>query len=326
MDGINRRAYRERIAPDLTWGWKLAVGEQIAARVNEQHQANRVIGDIAPPNMFVSPTAWVTLVDADGWQIPDPAHPGSMFPCLFSRAEYTPPEHAANPRDRSTREPTADDFGLAVVLFQILMEGIHPFSGFPAGSTAHLEEVDNIRAGRSWVVWGREAMSIPPATLSLDVLPAGLLSGFRRCFGSGLDTPADRPTARWWRDALASAQNGLGVCPENPLHRVRAGAERCPWCARLASGYADQYAERGRAAEARRPPTRTAPPPLTRVPPAAPSPPPLPATQQPAARPTPPPRPVAAARQANRRAWAWWLVIGVVLLLLPLLVYLLARH
>jgi DNA-binding helix-hairpin-helix protein with protein kinase domain len=175
-----------------------------------------------------------------------------------------------------------------VVLFEILMEGAHPFAGFPVGAAGqHVEEVDNIVAGRSWVV-DPARMSIPAATLSLDVLPEVVLDGFQRCFGPGHKAPDLRPAASWWADVLASAAYGLRTCTENPLH-VWGRGQRCPWCALMEAGHPDLYSSGGQPEPVRRQPVAPAAPPLPG--PAAPPPwlsPPAPTAPAQPAQPPPP--------------------------------------
>ncbi|MEZ4618073.1 MAG: hypothetical protein R2867_21530 [Caldilineaceae bacterium] len=73
--------------------------------------------------------ALVTLVDTDSFQIVDEQE--AYHHCPVGVPEYTPPELQALPLATTVREPHHDAFGLSVLIFQLLMEGYHPFTGRP---------------------------------------------------------------------------------------------------------------------------------------------------------------------------------------------------
>src|SRR5712691_4689158 len=77
-------------------------------------------------------TALVTLVDTDSFQVCEP-HNGVVYRCPVGKPEFTPPELQGCPFAQVDRAPEHDLFGLAVLLFQLLMEGTHPFAGVYQG-------------------------------------------------------------------------------------------------------------------------------------------------------------------------------------------------
>src|SRR5205814_1625917 len=95
---------------------------------------------------LVSNTALVTLIDCDSMQVP--GEDGRVFRCPVGKPDYTPPELQSQDFSTVDRAPSADDFGLAVLVFLLLMEGVHPFQGVWLGTGDPPALEDNIAAGR----------------------------------------------------------------------------------------------------------------------------------------------------------------------------------
>ncbi|MCW3052022.1 MAG: Tetratricopeptide 1 repeat-containing protein, partial [Chthonomonadales bacterium] len=109
------------------------VARNLAAAVQALHSRGYVIGDVNESNILVSEAALITLVDTDSFQVVD-ARSGVTFRCPVGKPEYTPPELQGLSFATTDRKPEHDRFGLAVLLFQLLMEGTHPFAGVYEGS------------------------------------------------------------------------------------------------------------------------------------------------------------------------------------------------
>jgi DNA-binding helix-hairpin-helix protein with protein kinase domain len=103
----------------------------IARAVASVHALSCVIGDVNHSGFLVSDKATTTLIDCDSFQI---LAANKKFLCQVGTPEYTPPELQGARFDRVERSPNHDNFGLAVLLFQILFMGRHPFSGRYQGS------------------------------------------------------------------------------------------------------------------------------------------------------------------------------------------------
>src|SRR5579859_883983 len=226
----NPQARLEEV-PGFTWEYLLRTGANLASVVAALHAQGYVVGDLNESNLLVSNAALVTLLDCDSLQVPSPA--GPVFRCPVGKPEYTPPELQGRDFATVDRAPAHDNFGLAVLIFLLLMEGVHPFMGvWPgAGNPPTLEA--NIAAGRCPYL---EAAAIPPPPYALPftTLPPPVQALLRRCFGPGHHDPAQRPGPAEWRDALEAAAAQLVTCPANRQHRYSAhlGAD-CPWCARM---------------------------------------------------------------------------------------------
>jgi DNA-binding helix-hairpin-helix protein with protein kinase domain len=233
-------AARARMLPGATWSWWLTVAEELARAVDLVHQRGHVIGDLAPANVFVSATGAVCLIDADGWQLYDPAADAEL-PCPFSRPEYTAPEHLDTLPAR--REPGSDNWALAVLVGQLLCLGFHPFGGVPPGAPGVVEEIDNVRHRRCRLL-GAD-LRAPVAAVGPDVLPAVLRRRLADALVTGYDVPAARPGPPSWAAALAHTRDRLVRCPTVATHVHSAERPGCPWCQLVAAGAPEPFPEGG---------------------------------------------------------------------------------
>jgi len=137
-----------------------------------------------------------------------------------------PPEIQGRSLEGIVRTPAQDRFSLAILIFQTLVFGRHPF----AGITAHHHEVtleSCIEHGYYAYTERRQTPVKPPPNLDLDWLPRNLRDLFEEAFDP---ESLHRPTAKEWYFALKSLEGTLKTCGDNPSHQYWAGAPRCPWC------------------------------------------------------------------------------------------------
>ena len=242
----------------------------LATAVQALHDRGYVVGDVSYSNVLVKDNALVALVDTDSFQVRDPES-GAVYRCPVGKEEYTPPELQGQAFAEVDRRPEHDLFGLAVLIFQLLMEGMHPFNGRFTGA----EEdpcpalADRIKLG--WFPY-RPGLGLPyePALSSLkfDVLHPALRNLFLRCFEGGHTNPEIRPDGKTWAQALDGAEKDLRPCAANGHHWYGRHLRSCPWCERVirlrgqdafpSSVQAVQKQRSNQAARARR--TRQAPP------------------------------------------------------------------
>jgi DNA-binding helix-hairpin-helix protein with protein kinase domain len=206
----------------------------LAAAVRTRHARGYVIGDVNESNILVSERALVTLVDTDSFQVRDP-HNGVVYRCPVGKPEFTPPELQGQTFAHVDRTPEHDLFGLAVLIFQLLMEGTPPFAGVFQGAGEPPPYEKRISDGH--FPYGR-VRYVPyrpmPIAPSLDVLHPTLQRLFLRCFEEGHLHPSARPDALTWLNALQEAENNLVVCAVNGYHRYDRHLSACPWCERAA--------------------------------------------------------------------------------------------
>lgn len=100
----------------------------LALAIELLHNKNIVIGDVNATNILFNHDALVTFIDCETMQVT--MADGVVHRCDVGRPEYTPPElHDITLFSEVDRTTSHDAFGLAVLIFQLLMQGYHPFYG-----------------------------------------------------------------------------------------------------------------------------------------------------------------------------------------------------
>lgn len=103
------------------------VATQIASQLNKLHQQKIIFCDFNPGNILVSKTfKKVAFVDTDAYQ-------HSFIPQIFTKLNFTPgyaspAALAGHPPPRTAND---DNFVLAIHIFQLLLDGGHPFASGP---------------------------------------------------------------------------------------------------------------------------------------------------------------------------------------------------
>jgi DNA-binding helix-hairpin-helix protein with protein kinase domain len=218
--------------PLFHYQYLLRTARNLAACVAALHARGYVIGDLNESNILVGETALMTLVDTDSFQVPVPGGK-ALFRCRVGKPEFTPPELQSVQFAWVDRKPEHDLFGLAVVIYQILMEGIHPFGGrfLGRGEPPSLEA--RIAAGWFPCAPGLDCPLRPmPTAPSFEILHPQVRELFARCFVEGFRDPARRPDAQTWQAALMGAEDSLATCKVNEQHRFGNHLAACPWCER----------------------------------------------------------------------------------------------
>lgn len=215
--------------PEFDYRKIVLVAVNLASAVGEVHRNGCVIGDINESGALVSNDSTVTLVDADSFQI---IVDGRLYPCTVAKADYTPPElqNGATQRRKTQKH---DEFGLALLIFQLLFMGRGPFAGQPIkqDDQRFVTPSDAIASYQfAYTVKRRGDVSLKPPTgsLILDDFPSKIQTMFERAFGTD---PNDRPEAREWVDALSELEGQLVQnCEKNRRHWFPKHNHMCTWC------------------------------------------------------------------------------------------------
>lgn len=224
---------RREICPHFHHGSLLRTARNLAAVVRTLHDCGYVVGDLNESNVLVSSQGQVTLIDVDSFQTPAQDR---LYRCRVGRPEYTPPELQGVAFADVDRLPQHDAFALAVLIFQLLMQGIHPF----AGTCAAKDEADSIAAriaAGHWPYAWKKNVSVQPSphAPSWFVLPPSVQELLRRCFEDAHTEPDLRPTAAQWQHALEEAEHELTTCSCDAQHVYHRRLDRCPWCGPIAA-------------------------------------------------------------------------------------------
>ena len=218
-------AQRKRDFPDADWGFLLHTARNCAIAFESVHQHGHVVGDVNQKNVLVSKKGIVAFVDCDSFQV---VEGNRIFRCGVGVPEYTPPELHGKNFASLDRAANHDLFGLAVLLFHLLMMGRHPFAGVPLVS-ADIPIDKAIQEGLYAYSRKPTRLNPPPHVPPATMLGTACLDFFERAFGS-----TRRPSATEWRNALDAAMKQLHRCKNDPKHSYLAAAGQCPWCELIA--------------------------------------------------------------------------------------------
>ena len=215
-------------------GPKMTLAANLAGVLAALHQQQHHVIDLKPVNLrFYRDSLTIALLDCDGFSIQgrDERYRAEQF-----TTDYLAPEYQGK-RLPVEGEQAQDRFALAVVIFQLLNFGIHPYSGRAASASAPTDIPARIRDG--YYAYGvRPHRDIAPnITSGHALMPAELRALFDRAFAG---PPHTRPSAPEWlqllrRYALRNADpagNHLLVCQANAAHQHFAGLD-CAACARV---------------------------------------------------------------------------------------------
>ena len=211
-------------------GPKLTLAANLAAVIDALHQQQHYVVDLKPVNLrFYRDSLYIAMLDCDGFSIQGHAE---RFPAEQFTADYLAPEFQRKGMPAGT-EMAQDRFALAVVIFQLLNFGIHPYSGRAASAQAPTDIPGRIRDGYYAYGVKRHKSMAPNATSGHALMPPELRAMFDRAFSPS--QKAVRPSAADWALLLRGyAQRSGGklvVCAANAEHQHFA-ALGCAACAR----------------------------------------------------------------------------------------------
>lgn len=216
----SRRVY----FPEATWHFLVPTAANVARAFYNLHQNAHIMGDVNHGNCVVMPDGTVKLIDCDSYSVKTDK---MRYRCDVGVATHLAPELQNVNLRAVEREEKHDNFGLAVIIFQLLFLGRHPFAGnYLGGEDKSLE--DCIREYR--FAYGSNAalknVRQPPGTLPLEAVSPRVAAMFERAFL----TEDRRPEPREWIEALEDLSLNLERCALHPGHFYFNKLDDCPWC------------------------------------------------------------------------------------------------
>ena len=195
-----------------TYGLRVFAAANLASVLAELHVLGHHIVDLKPLNVYVyRETMFVAVIDCDGFSV---AGPRQRFPAGHFSDEYRCPEGAGRPPQELGE--AQDLFALAVIVFQLLNGGIHPFDGHPVpGASVPSSLQEKIDTGL-YPYHARHSGGLQPHAFSLY---PRLEDATQRLLDRALATRS-RPSAAEWRDHLRGLIEGnvLVRCVKDPDH------------------------------------------------------------------------------------------------------------
>lgn len=221
--------HRRKYFPSADFDFVVHAALNVSAAFAAVHSMGHVIGDVNQKNILVDSRALVKIIDCDSFQIRK--LDGHVCPCRVGVADYTPPELQHKRFVDVERTTNHDNFGLAVLLFHLLLMGRHPFAGKFTG----IGEGPDLRAAIEnhmfpYAIHDRPFLNYapPPSALPINILPDEIIRKFESAFL--VNGKVNRPGAKEWCESLISLKNSLKTCKHNPRHHYPAHNEHCPWC------------------------------------------------------------------------------------------------
>jgi len=212
---------RKQHFPDKDYRFLCSVALNAAKAFATLHNLGIIVGDVNESGLLVGTDGRVFLIDCDSFQV---RQNGKAYLCEVGVPGFTAPELQG--RDlRVERTIQHDCFGLAVLIFQLLFMGRHPFVGRFTG--AGEMPMERAIAEYRFAFTGRPDMQMlpPPESLCLDEV--GELS---KLFERSFLAKQHRTEAHEWVKSLNIFQSTLRKCSENRSHWFPAAAKNCPWC------------------------------------------------------------------------------------------------
>ncbi|WFN35577.1 hypothetical protein L1S32_05610 [Methanogenium sp. S4BF] len=216
----------------FSWRYLLTAAYNIAAVTDDIHRHGHCIADFSGRNILIARTAAVAVIDCDSFQIRDGIS-GRIFPSSVGTGEYLPPElQGYNFVEKRVDRYYGDLFGLAVMVFKLLMGGVHPFQAGGEGVSALPGIEQKIQNGV--FAFAAPDQHIYPPSFAPDyrIIPPSLRRLFFRCFADGIAEPKRRPSAGEWKDCLLSEIMAMKHCRANLNHWFGGHLSACPWCSR----------------------------------------------------------------------------------------------
>lgn len=264
----NAQELREIYATSPAGGsqqFRIMVAKNLCETVKGLHNIGVVVGDFNPKNILVNQAGNVELIDTDSYHVRHPTN-GHINRCVVGLPELLAAELQSKLQNGYTLSsaslPTftleTDCFALAVLVFQLLINGCHPFSTRTVpvqltdrqSSVGCPQPVENILNGQSPFFVSMPGLDTPiyaPKSL-LTNLSDNVQALFCRAFVDGYTNPKVRPTCDEWISALSLLEYGGDVLPvvtSNAIYCTTCGkqlpkdAVKCPYCAAEAGASVD---------------------------------------------------------------------------------------
>jgi DNA-binding helix-hairpin-helix protein with protein kinase domain len=219
---------RQQIFPQADWRLLVRTALNTARAFAVVHEAGILVADVNHGGVMVSADATVRLIDCDSFQFTAGA---KTFLCEVGVEDFTPPELQGKVFRSIVRTANHDNFGLAILIFRLLMLGRHPFAGKHLGK-GDLSLGEAIAQCKYAYSRERAITQMVPPPASPQVLVAGqeIADLWERAFSRAGMQPHGRPTSEQWVFALQKLEANFAKCSSHGGHYFARGVQ-CPWCA-----------------------------------------------------------------------------------------------
>lgn len=211
LDHLMQKAVRQKLGISERYIDRVFAAYNVTSVVAALHACKHYIVDLKPANVSIyKTTKLVALFDCDGFSIC--GENDARYPAEYVSEEYIYPEGMTQTCQQMGEEQ--DKFALAVIIFRLLNEGIHPFSGMPRKDDAMLSIQERI-AGYHYAygIWPDSYQTPHPYSIH-DYFDKDTMNMFERAFGKG----GKRPSALEWQTQLETILKNLKQCKKDHNH------------------------------------------------------------------------------------------------------------
>lgn len=211
LDHLMQSAVRAKLGLSDKYEYRVMAAYNVALMVASLHRYGHYIIDLKPANVFIyKKTMTVAVFDCDGFSIQGEQ---ARFPAEFVSEEYIYPEGMNQTCEEMGEEQ--DKFALAVIIFKLLNNGIHPFSGVVKKNSDSALSIQERIEGYHYAygMWGDTYQNPHPYSIHA-FLPQSTLKLFDRAFVKG----QKRPSALEWQAELDYLLKNIKHCKKNPNH------------------------------------------------------------------------------------------------------------
>ena len=214
LDHLMQKAVRQKQGLTEKYQARFNAAYNVTAMVAALHQCGHYIVDLKPANVSVyKENMRVAMFDCDGFSIR--GNNNTRYPAEYVSEEYIYPEGMnQNPEDMGEEQ---DKFALAVIIFRLLNNGIHPFAGTPRKKDAEMLDIQTRieQYHYAYGVWPDTYQAPHPYSIH-DYFDKKTLDMFERAFAKN----KIRPTAKEWFEHLQYLDKILdkNKCKKNPDH------------------------------------------------------------------------------------------------------------
>lgn len=195
LDHLIQKAVRKKLGISDRYINRLYAAYNLTSVVAALHACGHYIVDLKPSNVSIyKKTLLIAMFDCDGFSIQ--GENSARYPAEFVSEEYIYPEGMNQTCQQMGEEQ--DKFALAVIIFKLLNEGIHPFSGTPRKNDKMLSIQERISGYHyAYGIWPDNYQAPHPYSIH-DYFDKTTMNLFERAFNKG----GEAPTALEWQEHL----------------------------------------------------------------------------------------------------------------------------
>ena len=212
LDHLIQKATRKKLGLSERYVERIFAAYNVTSVVAALHERGHYIVDLKPSNVSIyKDTMLVALFDCDGFSIK--GENDTRYPAEYVSEEYIHPEYMNKSCQEMGEEQ--DNFALAVIIFKLLNDGIHPYSGTPRKKDDNMLSIQDRIAKYHYAygIWPDIYQAPHPYSLH-DFFDKETMDMFERAFTKGNKCP----NALEWQNRLECILKNLKKCKKNSNH------------------------------------------------------------------------------------------------------------